>query len=85
MGVWNVYGGCLKGVQRLSMGCILYIHVCVMCMKGMWGVKMYLKGKSGQIKWGQVNSGQVNFGLVKSREVKSGQVNLGQVKGPVSY
>ena len=32
-------GTCLKGVWRVSMG---YLN-------GMWGVNMYLKGKSGQV------------------------------------
>ena len=32
------------------------------CLNGMWGVKMYLKGKSGQVRVGQVGTGQVRTG-----------------------
>ena len=54
------------------------------------GVKVYLRGKSGQVKSSQnwsslVKTGQVSLEQFKSRwdrssQVRTGQVNLGQVK-----
>ena len=62
MGVWNVSGGCLKCVWRVSRG----------CLNGMRGVKMYLKGKSGQVGTGQYWS--IKTGQVRKCKVKSGQI-----------
>ena len=60
-GVWMGSAGCLKGILRVSM-----VHP-----KGMWGVYIYLKGKSGLVKSGKVESLQVRSGKVKSGQVKS--------------
>ena len=67
-GVWMGSAGCLKGILRVSM-----VHP-----KGMWGVYIYLKGKSGLVKSGKVESLQVRSGKVKSGQVKSRQVKLSQ-------